>query len=81
MGRISWFSEEGDALFFQRYVDRMGSWQQAIADGRIDPEEVRAQENHKGQHVLQFKHQHKLPIPRLVEVGQERRKGRPGLHL
>ena len=43
MGRISWFSEEGDALFFQRYVDRMESWQRAIADGRIDPEEVRAQ--------------------------------------
>lgn len=43
MGRISWFSEEGDALFFQQYVDRMASWQQAIADGRIDPEEVRAQ--------------------------------------
>ncbi len=43
MGRISWFSEEGDALFFQQYVDRMESWQQAVADGRIDPEEVRAQ--------------------------------------
>jgi transcriptional regulator CtsR len=43
MGRISWFSEEGDDLFFQRYIDRMESWQQAIADGRIDPEEVRAQ--------------------------------------
>ncbi len=33
----------GDDLFFQEYVDRMESWQQAIADGRINPEEVRAQ--------------------------------------
>lgn len=43
MGRIGWFSEEGDALFFQQYVDRMESWQQAIADGRVTPEEIKAQ--------------------------------------
>jgi len=43
MGRASWFSEEGDALFFQRYVDRMESWQQAMEDGRVTPEEVKAQ--------------------------------------
>lgn len=43
MARTSWFSEEGDALFFQRYVDRMESWQQALEDGRVTPEEVKAQ--------------------------------------
>ncbi|MCS6964581.1 hypothetical protein [Thermoflexus sp.] len=43
MARTSWFSEEGDALFFQRYVDRMESWQQAMEDGRVTPEEVKAQ--------------------------------------
>ncbi|WP_376792318.1 hypothetical protein [Thermoflexus sp.] len=43
MARISWFGEEGDALFFERYLHRMEPWQQAIADGRVTAEEIKAQ--------------------------------------
>ncbi|HXF68563.1 MAG TPA: hypothetical protein VNK89_02045 [Thermoflexus sp.] len=43
MARISWFSEEGDELFFERYLHRMESWQQAIADGRVTAEEIKVQ--------------------------------------
>jgi hypothetical protein len=43
MSRMSWFSEEGDEVMFQHYVERMESWQQAIADGTITAEEVRDQ--------------------------------------
>ena len=43
MARMSWFSEEGDEIIFQRYAERMESWQKAIADGRITEQEVREQ--------------------------------------
>ncbi len=43
MARTSWFSEEGDDVMFQHYVERMESWQQAIADGVITPEELKEQ--------------------------------------
>lgn len=43
MPRIEWFSDEGDELFFNRYVERMESWQQALADGVITLEEIKAQ--------------------------------------
>ncbi len=43
MPRTSWFSEEGDELIFQKYVERMSSWQQAMADGTITVEEAQEQ--------------------------------------
>ncbi len=43
MARIEWFSDEGDDLFFNRYVERMESWQQALADGVVTLEEIKAQ--------------------------------------
>lgn len=41
--RQSWFSDEGDELLFGRYVERVESWRDAFADGRVTGEEVRAQ--------------------------------------
>ena len=43
MARRSWFSEEGDDFVFHRYVDRVESWKDAIADGRVTADEVREQ--------------------------------------
>jgi hypothetical protein len=43
MARLSWFSEEGDEVMFQHYIERMESWQQAMADGTITVEEVKDQ--------------------------------------
>ena len=40
MARLSWFSEEGDAMMFQHYVERMESWQGAMSDGTITSGEV-----------------------------------------
>jgi hypothetical protein len=41
--RISWFDQEKGPLYLSEYFQRMGSWQQAIADNRITPEEIRDQ--------------------------------------
>jgi hypothetical protein len=43
MSRMSWFSDEGDDVMFQHYVERMESWQKAIEDGTITAEEVKEQ--------------------------------------
>jgi hypothetical protein len=43
MTRRSWFSEEGDDFVFHRYVERVDTWKDAIADGRVTGEEVREQ--------------------------------------
>lgn len=40
MARLSWFSEEGDTMLFQHYVERMESWQSAMTDGTITSSEV-----------------------------------------
>lgn len=40
MARLSWFSEEGDTMMFQNYVERMESWQSAMSDGTITSTEV-----------------------------------------
>lgn len=41
--RTSWFDPEQGPLHLAEYFQRMGSWQQAIADGKITPEEIRDQ--------------------------------------
>jgi hypothetical protein len=41
--RISWFDQEKGPLYLSEYFQRMSSWQQAIADGKITPEEIREQ--------------------------------------
>lgn len=41
--RQSWFSDEGDEVLFGRYVERVDTWREAIADGRITSDEVHVQ--------------------------------------
>lgn len=41
--RTSWFDESGGELKLTQYFERMESWQRAIADGVITPEEIRSQ--------------------------------------
>ena len=43
MPKHSWFTDEGDDFVFHRYVERVDSWKDAIADGRITGQEVRDQ--------------------------------------
>ena len=43
MGRKSWFDEETNELGFDKYVERMESWQEALADGLVTAEEIREQ--------------------------------------
>ena len=43
MARAKWFDGASNELLFSKYVDQMSSWQEAIADGVIDPEEIDAQ--------------------------------------
>jgi len=43
MTRQSWFDSESSELLFGKYVERMESWQNALADGAVQPEEVRQQ--------------------------------------
>ncbi len=42
MGRESWFGESNE-FKFARYVEKMESWQKALADGIVQPEELQAQ--------------------------------------
>jgi hypothetical protein len=41
--RMSWFDEGQGLTHLSEYFQRMESWQQAIADGVITPEEIREQ--------------------------------------
>jgi len=43
MSRQKWFDPESNELMFSNYLDQMESWQQALADGVVKPEEVRRQ--------------------------------------
>lgn len=43
MARRSWFEPESNELMFSKYMEKMESWQDALADGVIEPEEVRQQ--------------------------------------
>jgi hypothetical protein len=43
VGRTSWFDTETNELEFSKYIEQMTSWQEALADGIVTPEEVRQQ--------------------------------------
>lgn len=44
MARASWFDERSNELSFSKYVEKMDSWQQALADGVVQPEELSRQQ-------------------------------------
>jgi hypothetical protein len=41
--RISWFDQGKGPSYLSAYFQRMDSWQRAMADGKITPEEIRDQ--------------------------------------
>jgi len=43
MAKRQWFDEESNALMFSQYITQMDSWQEAMADGVIKPEEIQRQ--------------------------------------
>jgi hypothetical protein len=43
MAGKSWFDEETNEMMFSKYMEQMESWQAALADGVVEPEEVRQQ--------------------------------------
>ncbi len=43
MTRSSWFDEELGNLHLTEYIQRLETWQRAMADGVISPSEVRTQ--------------------------------------
>lgn len=43
MARKSWFDPESSELMFSKYMEQMESWQRALADGVVEPEEVQQQ--------------------------------------
>jgi SMC interacting uncharacterized protein involved in chromosome segregation len=43
MVRESWFDVKSNEPKFARYVEHMDSWQKALADGMVQPEELQAQ--------------------------------------
>ena len=43
-----WFDPESNELMFSKYMDQMESWQQALVDGVIEPQEVRQQAERVG---------------------------------
>lgn len=43
MSRTSWFDPETNEAMFSKYIDQMESWQEALADGVVEPEEVKQQ--------------------------------------
>jgi hypothetical protein len=45
MGRKSWFDQESNEAMFSEYLEQMESWQTALADGTVQPDELQAQAN------------------------------------
>jgi hypothetical protein len=43
MARKGWFDPESNEMEFAEYLEQMESWQKALADGIIEPDEVQAQ--------------------------------------
>lgn len=43
MARKSWFDPESNEIMFSKYIEQMESWQAALADGVVEPEEVQQQ--------------------------------------
>ena len=40
MPRSSWFDEHSNAMQFDQYMTQMASWREAMADGKIEPDEL-----------------------------------------
>ena len=49
MAKSTWFDAESNDLMFSKYVTHMDSWQEAMADGIIEPWEVRKQAERVGE--------------------------------
>jgi len=43
MTRVNWFDTESNEPLFTQYVSQMDSWQEAMADGVIDAQELQKQ--------------------------------------
>jgi hypothetical protein len=43
MARIGWFDPQTNQLAFDGYAEHMQSWQDALADGKVEAEEIRQQ--------------------------------------
>jgi len=43
VARAKWFDSQSNELLFDKYATQMDSWQKAIADGMIEPEEIEQQ--------------------------------------
>lgn len=49
MAKSKWFEAESNKLMFSRYVTQMDSWQEAMADGVIEPHEIERQAERVGE--------------------------------
>ena len=49
MAKSKWFDEESNELMFSKYVTQMDSWQEAMADGIIEPHEIEEQARRVGE--------------------------------
>jgi len=49
MSKSTWFDAESNDLMFSKYVTQMGSWQEAMADGIIEPWEIKKQAERIGE--------------------------------
>lgn len=43
MSKQAWFDPQSNEILFSKYLGTMDSWQQALADGKVEPAEVAAQ--------------------------------------
>ena len=43
MARTSWFDSKSNAPQFDHYMAQMESWREAMADGKIEPDELQRQ--------------------------------------
>ena len=49
MARASWFDTESNELMFSTYMTHLDSWQDAMADGVIEPREIQKQADRVGE--------------------------------
>ena len=49
MSKSTWFDAESNELMFSKYVTHMDSWQEAMADGIIEPWEIKRQAERVGE--------------------------------
>ncbi|MCG2768872.1 MAG: hypothetical protein ABIK79_01810 [Chloroflexota bacterium] len=49
MAKSKWFDAESNELMFSKFVTQMDSWQEAMADGVIEPREIEQQVERVGE--------------------------------